>query len=413
MFPPVGAIALSVHEDMTAIATEWRAFQRIADGTVFQTHEWLSVWQRVIGVPHDTRAAIVTGRDPAGRMLFLVPLATQRARFGRELVWLGSDLCDYNGPLLAPGFAASLDAEGFMSLWKRIDLEIRKSPRLDYDVARLEKMSATVGEQANPMLFLPTSPHPSGAWVTRLGPSWNEFYGTKRSSETRQRDRSKRKRLGALGEVRFVEAEDQGAVLRALGTLMRQKSGSFARMGAVNIFEKPGYAEFYKALATEPDSSGIVHVSQLKVGDEPAAVNVGLTFRGRYYHLLASHTDDQKMARFGPGATHLHEILRHAIDRGFDCFDFTIGDEKYKTDWCDDRLVLHDHVRARTARGAAAALFVKGRARLKRKIKQTPVLWEAFRKARAMAARVASRGKPAKTPLPVEPPALAKAEQRS
>ena len=407
-------VDLTVHEDLAAIGAEWRAFQQVADGTVFQTHEWLSVWQRVIGCREDTRPAIVIGRDRAGATLFLLPLATRRARFCRELVWLGSDLCDYNGPLLAPGFSAVLDAAGFARLWTRIDREIRKSPRLVHDFARLEKMSAMVGAQPNPMLFLPTSPHPSGAYLTRLAPSWDEFYGTKRSSDTRQRDRSKRKRLNALGEVRLDEPEGQVAVLRALETLMRQKSGSFARMGVSNLFEKPGYAEFYTALATAPETTRLVHVSQLKVGDEAAAVNVGLTFRGRYYHLLASHTDNQRMARFGPGATHMHEILRRAIDSGHEYFDFTIGDEKYKTDWCDDRQVLRDHVRASSLRGAIGAWLVKAHARIKRLIKQTPFLWEAFRKARAAAARFRPRNNAGSAPpLPVEPLTQSEVESSS
>ena len=45
----------------------------------------------------------------------------------------------------------------------------------------------------------------------------------------------------------------------------------------------------------------------------PAAVNLGLTWRGCYYHLLASY-DDGELSRFGPGAAHLHELLHQAID---------------------------------------------------------------------------------------------------
>ena len=35
----------------------------------------------------------------------------------------------------------------------------------------------------------------------------------------------------------------------------------------------------------------MVHVSRLDVGAAPAALNLGLTFRGCYYHVLASYTD--------------------------------------------------------------------------------------------------------------------------
>ena len=33
-----------------------------------------------------------------------------------------------------------------------------------------------------------------------------------------------------------------------------------------------------------------------------------------------------------------------AIDRGFRVFDFTIGDERYKRDWCDTEIKLYDTI---------------------------------------------------------------------
>jgi CelD/BcsL family acetyltransferase involved in cellulose biosynthesis len=67
-----------------------------------------------------------------------------------------------------------------------------------------------------------------------------------------------------------------------------------------------------------------VHVSRLEVGDAIAAANLGLVFRGCYYHVLASF-DDGELSRFGPGVAHLHDLLRHAIEGGCTMFDFTIG----------------------------------------------------------------------------------------
>ncbi len=107
---------------------------------------------------------------------------------------------------------------------------------------------------------------------------------------------------------------------------MRQKSAVFAERGIDNIFMRPGYAEFYRAVATDPRFNRIVHVSKLEVGAETAAVNLALVFRGRYYYVLSSYTEGQ-LARLGPGAIHLRELMRYAIDRGIAFFDFTIGDE--------------------------------------------------------------------------------------
>ncbi|MFI4960229.1 MAG: GNAT family N-acetyltransferase [Hyphomicrobiales bacterium] len=378
----LGAIRITVHEDLSAIEQDWRAFEASADGTVFQSFDWLVTWQRLIGVRNGVRPAIVVGRDGAGTILFLLPLSVCSAGFARELTWLGSELCDYNAPVLAANFSARVDAKRFMALWETIARCLQDNPRLRYDFINLEKMPETVCAQPNPMRYLGGTMTPSGAYLTHLTGDWETFYVAKRSSATRRRDRTKRKRLGELGEVKFVNPASDSETLLTLDTLMAQKARSFARMGVDNLFAKPGHAEFYRALASDPATRHLVHVSRLDVGATVAAVNLGLTYRDCYYHLLASY-DDGEVSRFGPGAAHLNDLLHQAIDRGFRIFDFTIGDERYKRDWCDTELKLYDYIAAATWRGSLVAIPMLAALRLKRRIKQTPVLWNAFSAVRA------------------------------
>jgi CelD/BcsL family acetyltransferase involved in cellulose biosynthesis len=386
----LGDIRIAVHEDLSAIERDWRAFEAQADCTAFQSFDWLAAWQRHIGARNGVRPAIVVARDGAGAILFLLPLAVRSAGFARELTWLGSELCDYNAPLLAASFSTRIDAKRFMALWENIARCLQDNPRLRYDFIDLEKMPETVGAQQNPMRHLGGTMTPSGAYLTHLTGDWETFYTAKRSSATRRRDRSKRNRLAEYGEVKFVNPDSDSEILHTLDTLIAQKARSFAHMGVANLFAKPGHAEFYRALATDPATRHLVHVSRLDVGATAAAVNLGLTYRDCYYHLLASY-DDGEVSRFGPGAAHLHDLLHQAIDRGFRIFDFTIGDERYKRDWCDTELKLYDFIAAATWRGALVALPMLGAQQLKRRIKQTPVLWNAFSGARAFIGSLAQR----------------------
>ncbi|HET7132098.1 MAG TPA: GNAT family N-acetyltransferase, partial [Gammaproteobacteria bacterium] len=346
----------------------------------------LSAWQRHVGARRGVRPAIVFGRERDGAVLFMLPLAIQPSGFVRELVWLGMDLCDYTGPLLAPDFTERVDRACFSAAWNALAERLAAVTR--FDMIRLEKMPERVGPQRNPMLALATRRNANGAWLTPLGSSWEEFYAAKRSGQTRRRDRSKRKHLDAHGDVRFVEPQTPDERLDTLDMLMRQKSSSFARMGVANLFEIPGYADFYRAVSGEP----IAHMSRLDVGAHPGAINLGLTMRGRYYHLLASYTEDAEIARLGPGAAHLQEIVANAIRHGCTVFDFTIGDEPYKRDWCEERQTLHDHLSARTLAGHAAVALHAGKLRLKRTIKENPRLWDAFTRTRAALARVGRNG---------------------
>jgi CelD/BcsL family acetyltransferase involved in cellulose biosynthesis len=375
------AIDIAVHNDLHAIEIEWRAFQEAADCTVFQAFDWLATWQFHIGRRDDVTPAIVVGRRPGGAMLFLIPLAVAPGLV-RRLTFLGSELCDYNAPLLASDFSDHVKPDQFRDLWRAIRECLARAPHHRHDLIDLTKMPETVGAQRNPFLGLDVALHPSGAHLMQLDGTWDEFYRAKRSSVTRRRDRTKRKRLGEFGEVRLVDPQDRDALTRTMQVLVEQKAASFARMGVANIFARPGYLDFFLDLATNPRIRDLVHVSRLDVGTTWAAINFGLQFHGCYYHVLASY-DAGSVARFGPGAAHLRDLISRAIGLGLRRFDFTIGDERYKLEWSDTALKLYDHVAAAAPLGWLLAKHAIASRRLKRLIKQNPRLFALFSRARS------------------------------
>jgi CelD/BcsL family acetyltransferase involved in cellulose biosynthesis len=306
------------------------------------------------------------------------------------LTWLGSELCDYNAPLLAADFSAHSGAKQFLALWRDITALLQSEPRFRFDFVDLQKMPETVGAQRNPFLDLPRSPHPSGAYVATLGSGWEQFYAAKRSASTRKRERRQFKHLAEFGSVNFFNLRESDEIARAVEVLIEQKRRSLARMGVEDLFARPGYRDFYREIAINPSTRTLSHVSRLDVGETVAAVSLGLTFRDCYYLVLSSYHDGE-FSRFGPGRAHLHELLRHAIDSGYRRFDFTVGDEPYKRDWSDTEVRLHDHLAAATLRGRAMAAITAAFRRTKRLIKQNPVLWRAFSKVRVIAGALGLR----------------------
>jgi CelD/BcsL family acetyltransferase involved in cellulose biosynthesis len=375
---PGATITLALHEDLAAIEAEWRALEQDGDCTPFQSFAWLSAWQRHVGARIGTKPAIIAGRR-GSELMFILPLAVERGTLTRRLTFLGQDLCDYNAPLIARDFARVMTGEQFAALWGEALALIQARAGLRHDMVVLAKMPRVIGTQANPMLALETRLHPSGAYEATLGADWEAFYNAKRSSSTRRRDRTKLKKLGELGTVRFVELSDD-AVAATFDALIAQKSKAFARMGVPNMFARPGYPEFFRDLAL--GSRALVHISRLDVGDTWAAINLGLTFGDCYYHILASY-DDGEVSRFGPGAAHLRELMHYAIRRGCRRFDFTVGDEPYKREWCETEQQLFDHSSATTLRGVPAATGALAWGHLKRAIKHSALLWKLTQRARA------------------------------
>ena len=382
------SVMLELREELASLEPEWAAFQRTAACTVFQTFEWLSKWQQHIGNLRGTRPAIVLGRDASGALLFILPLAIETQGPIRRLTWLGSELCDYNAPLIARDFWRHVG--DFAALWREAQRLLQSDPRLRFDFVDLQKMAETLGDERNPFLLLTTQRNASSAHVATLGRSWEEYYKAKRSSETRKKERKQLKHLAEHGEVRFIEVAERDDMAATLATLISQKSRAFARMGVEDFFARPGYRDFFTTIATDPGMRELIHVSRLDVGTTTAATNVGLKFRDCYYLILSSY-DDGDLSRFGPGRAHLHELLRNAIDGGFARFDFTVGDEPYKRDWADTELALYDHLAAVTFRGWLVMAMTTAFRRTKRFIKQSPTLWPVFSKARALAGLLSKR----------------------
>jgi CelD/BcsL family acetyltransferase involved in cellulose biosynthesis/predicted ATP-grasp superfamily ATP-dependent carboligase len=378
-------LSFAIYDDLGDVESEWRRFEQVADCTAFQTFDWLATWHRHIGRRDGVRPVIVVGTFAGGETAFILPLALTKKRGVRCLSWLGQEQCDYNAPLLAPNFPQRISSDRFLVAWRVLRGQMQRNPQWRHDWIAFEKMPQTVGGQVNPFTALDVTVNASGAHLTQLGGDWDKFYYAKRSSATRRRDRAKRRHMSEFGEIRFVTTGEIDDARRTLKTLFDQKHRTFARRGIPDIFEREGLREFFLDLASNPRIRHQFHISRVEVGDTWAAANFAILFGDCYYHVLASYEDDAALSHYGPGALHLRELLAHAIKLGLRRFDFTIGDEPYKDEWSDASVKLYDYSAAATWRGQPANIASSARRRLKRFVKQTPLLWKLVSRLRATA----------------------------
>jgi CelD/BcsL family acetyltransferase involved in cellulose biosynthesis len=367
-------INLDIYRSLDVVEREWRAFEQVAECTPFQTFDWLAAWYRHIGRRDGVVPVIAVGRFADGKTAFILPLAVEPQRSVRRLCWFGQELCDYNAPLLARDFSQRVTPGRFLAIWRELRNRMQSDAQLRHDWIEFEKMPETIGVQINPFTYLPITANANSAHITQLGDDWESFYRAKRSSATRRRDRAKRKRMAEFGDISFVTAADPDDARQTLETLMAQKSRSFARKGIADMFARPGYREFFVDFASNPATRHLAHVSRMEIGETLAAANFAITFGDCYYHVLSSYCEDE-LTRYGPGSLHLRELMAYAIKLRLRRFDFTIGDERYKTEWCDLRLKLCDYNAAATWRGWPATFSSIVRRRIKRFIKQTPLVW--------------------------------------
>mgnify|MGYP003577278905 CR=1 FL=1 len=78
-------------------------------------------------------------------------------------------------------------------------------------------------------------------------------------------------------------------------------------------------------------------------------------------------------ARNSPGLVLIRNMIDHHTHRGCMSFDFGVGTDDYKLQFCKDaRQPLFDSYLALSAKGQVAAKFFSLETRLKRAIKQSP-----------------------------------------
>jgi CelD/BcsL family acetyltransferase involved in cellulose biosynthesis len=75
--------------------------------------------------------------------------------------------------------------------------------------------------------------------------------------------------------------------------------------------------------------------------------------------------------------------MERATANGHAAFDFTIGDEGYKDQWCEIEIPLFDQVEPNNLVGWLGLGPRIAYLQAKRFIKQTPVLWQGFTRLRA------------------------------
>jgi CelD/BcsL family acetyltransferase involved in cellulose biosynthesis len=390
-------LTLSIHDRLEAVEAEWRSFEREADCTPFQTFDWLLRWQRHIGTRECVQPVIAVGSFAGGQTAIILPLAIDRSGGARRLCWLGQDLNDYNAPLVARDFSQRISAERFRAVWKELRVRMQREPLFRHDWIELEKMPQLVGGQLNPFFALALATNPSGAHFAELGADWKKFYASKRSSATRRRDRSKRKRLDQFGEVAFAVDADAAEAKQTLEILMAQKRRHFAHRGIPDMFERPGWREFFLDIAEQAspvvrDDKVQMHIGHTQIGALRGAAHFGVVFRDAYYHVLASY-DDGPIAHYGPGALHLRELIASIVGLGLRRFDFTVGDEPYKLEWSDTHIKLGDHAAAATWRGLPALGRSMLQRRIKRFVKQTPAAWRTVSRLRARIGPILQRVK--------------------
>jgi CelD/BcsL family acetyltransferase involved in cellulose biosynthesis len=262
--------------------------------------------------------------------------------------------------------------------------------RPDIDVIALQRLLPDLDGLANPFMALAGFPSPNLSLAVDLHGGFDEVL-RRASGKKRKKHRSHSRKFEAAGGFRRIEATTPQEARRLLDAFFAMKEQRFRRMGIANVFGEPEVRVFFQALFAdalrEQRPSFVLH--GLEVGGKLRAVT-GSSLCGRRLICEFGSIAEDDLAQASPGEFLFFDNIEEACANGFDVYDFSVGDEPYKRQWCDLETQHRDVLVPLTAKGRALAFVLHRNARLKAFVKNSPAIWNLTKTLRRKAA-----GKPA------------------
>jgi CelD/BcsL family acetyltransferase involved in cellulose biosynthesis len=314
---------VTVHDSIEPLAEHWRALE--ADGccSVFQSYDWLSVWYEVTARHGLAQTLIVTARrNGAEAPEVILPLCRLRRRGHFEVTFPDILVGDFAGPLFRKDAFEEPDA--MQTLWEAI---LRALPACD--VVHLTKIAPMIGGLPNPLVDLSGAVEfPSRVWGLPLQPGSGvvpDLVPEAVLASANKRRVALERKHGRI--VTWTEdVERLPALYEELVGLRTERSGRIQRNEALHI---PAWREFYAILAARQHERLRPIIVRIEIEGQTIATFFGVGYGGALHYLLPTFVM-KKWSRYTPGFQLIVDAMEMSSARGYDYFDFTIGDEPYK-----------------------------------------------------------------------------------
>ena len=262
--------------------------------------------------------------DKESDPLALFPLMIERKRYARILRFIDGALSDYNAPVLFPS-AQQWRVEAIQTIWRQIE------KKLPFDLTRLEKIPARVGEIDNPMALMTSLPQGQSGHHLSLLESWEEI--SARFPRRKELER-KTRQLSRLGTITFDVAKTAEQYDSLIDALIRQKRRRDLEDWGSNTLDIPGLQSYLLKARRLLYPSGPVALFGLKVGDTVVAAHWGYIAGSRFSSLIPSF-EGGDWYTYSPGFILARKMLEWCVNNGVRIFDYGWGDEPYKRELCN------------------------------------------------------------------------------
>jgi CelD/BcsL family acetyltransferase involved in cellulose biosynthesis len=363
--------------DIDAIAADWRRFETEAIGSLYQTYLWCRAWQDTVGAALGTEPVIVVLRDADGDMLALLPLQIRRRHGLRILEWLASSSNNYGFGLYHARFAARA-GEWLRLNWPEI---VRRIGRID--AVALRDNPDRLSGHVNPMDGMFTTRGANRSYALTLQDDYASLYAARREGESRRAARKKDRALSRLGSVSFGLPASLADTHATLEQMFKLQECRLAEHGIRNVFSAEERAFIHRLADLQDPDKPLLAPYTLKLDGDVIATFLG-GLHGETFWALISSLGAGPQRKCSPGDAALRGSIEACCKAGLKTYDFSAGASRYKLNWADVTIQLHDIIAPVTLRGLAYAWPLRVAIAGKRTIKENPALLDQIGRARRL-----------------------------
>jgi CelD/BcsL family acetyltransferase involved in cellulose biosynthesis len=313
-----------------------------SDATAFQHPFWLDALHRIWSPARGAETVTVAGRAEDGRLCFVLPLLLRRRSGIALLETTDLGVSDYAAPLADQAWFRSLGHGD--ALAKAVAQVLPHHDLLRIRPVRPEHVplwSAFLGGDVRALDF--------GAHAVSVHGSVESWRKLALSDSFARILARKHKRFFKAPTARLHVLQDPARIAEAMRQMAKWRVGRFEG----DVIQDPAALAFYTAVAVEGAGSGFARTYALEAEGEVIGLTFAIGAAGRLNYLLIG-CDYARFGRHSPGLLLYEGMIADWIAQGGDVFDFTIGDEAFKTDFGTTRTPMAEITRAASWRGSFA-----------------------------------------------------------
>ena len=320
---------------------KWKELESANEPYIFQRYSWNAYWCQIFREVYHFHIILISIQS---KPVAIFPMCINKRGMIRFLQFIGTGQSDYLSPLIDKNFNFS------KVIWEMVLAEIKGS----YDIIRLDKMPDKIKGEENQFI------QPIGAKISglsfglRLPDTYLEFDSSLKRS-FRNDNKRNLKRLAAFRNLQFLKVDISSNVpldfRKYIDVSLEQKARRLKNYMGNKTLEDSLVQNFYRNSYLIEDDKYKLDFTVLTVTDNNVlATHWGFFDNDRYYFLFPT-MEGKEWYKYSCGKVLIDHLIEFAISKRLKFYDFTIGDENYKKDWCNEQMSLFSYMKAKSLPG--------------------------------------------------------------